>query len=66
MGHGWQHKMNVTSWQTIALYCQWNAMLKMESQETFTDPLHCRDIYQRKQYIETPSDAKVMVKDRYH
>ena len=32
-------------------------MLKMESQVTFTHPLHCRNIYERKLFIETPSDA---------
>ena len=32
-------------------------MLKMESQVTFTNPLHCRNIYERKLFIETPSDA---------
>ena len=49
--------MNVTAWQTTAVYCQWNVMLKMESQVTFADPLHLTNIYQRKQCIETPSDA---------
>ena len=46
VGHGWQHKMNATPWQKIAVYCQWNVMLKMVSHVTFTEPLHCANIYQ--------------------
>ena len=37
MGDGCQHKMNVTSWQTVAVYSQWNVMQRKQCIETQSD-----------------------------